>query len=272
MKEYDEEECYYYQYVWRKCERGSWTKFPVRCRLYEVCDPCRRWRVRKIVAKALSRYENLQTKPKTVTMWTFGTSVEDTPIGRKEVSLIWKTFTHRLRTNLARRGIKGGTGINMWTLEAGTKGKRLHIHAIVFGFRPHALYLDAWRSITGEASNVNYTSRRGKPNGAFRYIAKYAGKNAGRYYFSGGLLASKEAEAIKKRCTCGSDFVDTVSDYIFRDRYQHEMDGRLDKGCRQGGDANGGVHNLGIRLPRYTLTLHKKGEKIVNLLSEFERF
>lgn len=208
------EECLYGQVYTRICENGHRDTFNTRCRLYKDCIACSRWRVRRIVAKGINRWDRLPHKPKLYRMWTFGTSLEDTVENRVVISGYWKKFTHQMRTYCKRKGFMFMP--NMYGIENGSQGNRLHVHCLVFGYSGHKIILERWRKVTGENSNVNIARSRFRNDHrrAISYIAKYCGKSGGKYYWAGDLLRAREDEAPTPICgDCGGIYVVWVSRY-----------------------------------------------------------
>ncbi len=186
-------------YTWLDIDRDKNIRWGVssRCKL---CYNCKLNRSSKIVARSMSKFKQL--KIKSVFLWTFGTSLEDS---RENILLIksyWRKFTQRFAMKKLRKGISYYPLFKV--VEAGSKGRKLHIHAIFAKYFEHSPEflksegickkscvhaLCTWRQITSEKSNVQYQGNRySKPISAFFYCVKYAVKENSSYSYLGEML------------------------------------------------------------------------------------
>ncbi len=144
-----------------------------------MCDNCGIHRRMVILAKLYSRYNEPGSKSiRSIVMWTIGTSLKNTDVGRKTLSAYWKYFR-------ARMNKKADWDPLFRVVEIGTKGKRLHIHFLNSGYLLQHDVLTAWREVTRENSNVEFSKRDMPAKYAFRYVAKYLSKDASKYTFLG---------------------------------------------------------------------------------------
>lgn len=148
------------------------------------CFGCQERRKKVIIAKAMERYDLVESPRDRLYLWTFGTSLQDTKENRDEIRRYWKLFVRRLAH------VDKSFDPLMNSMEAGTKGDRLHYHVVARGYLEHAKAVEIWRDITGEKSNVNFSGRGFSPRKAvrtFSYLAKYASKGYA-YYWMGSLF------------------------------------------------------------------------------------
>ncbi len=160
---------------------GYWRGVTSRCK---DCYNCRLHISGKVTAKSMSKFKKL--KRDRVYLWTFGTSLI---VGNMDkLAVFWRKFTQRYAMKRKRTGVKYDPLFRVF--EAGSKGRRLHVHAIFGDYFDHAEALKVWRSITGEKSNVQYVSKPmyANPVNAFFYCAKYAVKGGSKYSYMGAML------------------------------------------------------------------------------------
>lgn len=184
--------CEFKGYVTFACSSCKDTmKIQLSCNLWEMreweCQYCQIMRKKTIVAKAMSRYRKVAYKDDELFLWTFGTSLIDTPENREVIRQYWKKFIRRMWH------FKQDFDPMMNALEAGTKGKRLHYHVVARGFMKHGLARKTWMDITQEQSNVNFSRRLSTRSAlrVFAYLAKYASKGY-RYYWMGQMHTLKK--------------------------------------------------------------------------------
>ena len=95
------------------------------------CEYCIKLRAKTIIAKAMARYNQIKRPYDIITLWTVGTSLEDSPKNREIIIRYWKLFGSRLRTYSKREGWAKGFQPLMNALESGSKGGKLHYHFAV---------------------------------------------------------------------------------------------------------------------------------------------
>lgn len=158
-----------------------------------LCEACTEQRRKTIIAKALDRYDQVKRNQDQLTMWTVGTSLDDTEENKEIIIGYWKKFGSRLRTYSKRHNWSFQPLMN--ALESGTSGGKLHYHFVVRSFMDHEYIKNIWRDITGEESNVNFSRRttNRKAYKVFSYLAKYIAKDGLRYYFMGKMLTEAKA-------------------------------------------------------------------------------
>lgn len=188
------------------CKKDSWVRLEcescgtvrlrqIKCNLTEInqnnCIHCSNLRKRKIIAKAMDRFNRLKRYDSILKLWTFGTNLPDTPDNRKSIRLMWKNFLKHLRKYKPRIFARWKPWMNC--LESGSKGDRLHYHVICEGWVHQAELLPIWREFAQNNSHVfvRGSSSSRKAVKSFSYLAKYAAKGFG-YYWMGDLLKIKE--------------------------------------------------------------------------------
>lgn len=186
-------------FTWNDIDKVTKIRWATSARC-KKCYNCKMNRSSKIVARSMSKFKQL--KVKSVFLWTFGTSLDDTPSNILKIKSYWRKFTQRFAMKKLRKGISYFPLFKV--IEAGTKGRKLHIHAIFAKFFEHSPEflksegickkscvhaLCTWRQITGENSNVQYQGNRySKPVTAFFYCVKYAVKENSSYSYLGEML------------------------------------------------------------------------------------
>jgi len=89
-------------------------------------------------------------------------------------------------------------------VETGLTGGRLHIHFIATRFLEHEVVLEAWRSATGEKSNVNFSYIEGaETEDILGYLLKYLTKEGSRYSWLGRFYKAGEGERLPQCCEHG---------------------------------------------------------------------
>jgi hypothetical protein len=193
------------------CSEDGIRILPKRC---GKCRNCRYFKRRRFIARSLRKFEiynNQSSQMAPIQLWTLGTSLSDTRDNYVTLKRYWRLFTQRINT-YKKRGLISYSPI-VRVFEAGTIGKRLHVHFINVGTIKHSCeYWDSdstgkylneefkcttqcvtciWRSITQEKSNVNFRSKRSEsPMSAFSYCAKYIAKG-NRYSYLGNFRLIK---------------------------------------------------------------------------------
>ncbi len=230
------------------CALGHERRFNIRCR---KCANCKSWRVRRIIAICNQKFEvllndggNFNTRDqvglfqdipdKHVFLWTFGTSLDYEGLG--EIKKYWRLFSQRL----SMRRLRGSIDYDalFYVIESGSVGRRLHIHAVVYGFVDQKILREIWAEVTGiQEPNVGFScpkrcNRCGDWRGrdwvndygvsyclgcgyfirsrdrfeyldarsAFNYLAKYMSKDIKNYYYLGRFLKLKIARLEKLVC------------------------------------------------------------------------
>lgn len=212
-----------------------------RCKKCESCLAIKRWVFyKKVFARFLANCSSVFN----VVLWTFGTSLVKKPyfyekrvrvhhktgknvIWTKRIDdhnmymfkSMWHTFTDRMRARKAKGLIWNPL---MYSIEVG-KSNRIHAHLIVSGRLDFQIAIDAWRKVTQEKSNVNYSAKSYDPKFAFKYLAKYLYKPEGGtkdWYYMGDM--TKKFEYIPDWYdTCGLDNCDHgISSYNTRSLQQ----------------------------------------------------
>lgn len=160
---------------------GCGRVVPRRCPRWRGCPLCEaRW-IRALYGKFFGRVEQSGVALDRAIMWTLGTSLKDSPENRRILARYWTRFRKHMNK------------YQQWdpvfrVVEAGSKGKRLHIHLVLVSQTTHAIVLKQWRKITGERSNVNFTAPVHSGHlGLLRYLLKYLTKQGTRYYWLGAL-------------------------------------------------------------------------------------
>lgn len=184
-----------------QCVKDSWVHFSctthgeslaiqVKCKLTEIsanqCWSCYNERKSKIIGKAMTRYKLVQGNNDKFVLWTLGTSLLDTMENRKRIRKMWKQFRKLMQKYHPQKYARWQPLMN--TMEAGSKGNRLHYHVIVRGFAYQPEIKKIWRGITGEKSNVHFEYRgtTRKAVKAFAYLAKYSSEGY-NYYWMGDM-------------------------------------------------------------------------------------
>lgn len=193
------------------------ANIPVLCNLSEIkdCRYCQKKRRSKIYAKAMTRWNQIKKDHNYIVLWTFGTSLDDNKKNRRTIKKYWDKLRKRMNHHDWQPLMR--------VVEAGSKGKKLHYHVIVSGKVPHSLLLDHWRDITGEKSNVNFKTSKGrKSERAFGYVVKYLSKG-NKYYWMGDLLKAKD-DWEPEQNSCSWSYVG-----VLIDDYKILSDGRGEK-------------------------------------------
>lgn len=144
-----------------------------------VCPWCDEMRVRNISDEFLRRLEVCDERIEELVMWSLGTSLKCSKYNRKILLKFWRIFSRRINRSEDWNPV-------FRVVETGRRGF-LHIHVAVSGFASHAHICKVWRSVTGEASNVNF-SRADKDRGIptlIRYLVKYLTKEGSTYRWMG---------------------------------------------------------------------------------------
>ncbi len=181
------------------CARGQWTVIRClagicyryiqqRCPVIRMCDNCSIQRRMVILARLHSVYRENRKFIKGIVLWTIGTKLKNTVDGRKTLSEFWKYFRSRMNKKAEWEPL-------FRVVEAGSKGKRLHIHFLNNGFLSHKIVLQAWREVTRENSNVNFSDHSLPPEYALRYAAKYLSKDASKYSFLGIFYGKSQSRS-----------------------------------------------------------------------------
>lgn len=170
-----------------------------RCKRSDSCSRCSALWTRNLYRQFFHRWRQIDD-PGEVVLWTMGTSLMDTEANRTRISRYWTLFRMRMNKH-------GGWTPLFKVVEAGAKGRRLHVHLMVSGFLDHARVLKAWREVAGESANVNFSSvRSDNVNRHLSYLCKYLVKQRSTYSWLGPMY---HASALKRggvRChDCGDD-------------------------------------------------------------------
>lgn len=133
-----------------ECVKGHNREFSARCR---KCNECRNYRVRAVIARALWKFDRIEVKPKPVFLWTYGTNYEVQDI--KKFRRAWRLFSQRMA--MARIRLGKDYDPLFYVIEAGTTGRKLHIHQVQGSFVNHKYVRKIWGELTGiEKPNVNF--------------------------------------------------------------------------------------------------------------------
>ncbi len=183
------------------CEYGScWKYFQQRCPVSKMCDNCQIQRRRVILARLHSKYEENIKSIQAVVLWTIGSNLKNTDKGRKTLAVHWKYFR-------ARMNKKAEWDPLFRVVEAGSQGRYLHIHFLNNGFLSHPTVLGAWRDVTKNKSNVNFSDKKLPPKYAFRYAAKYLSKDASKFTFLGKFYGIRKMESVPECKEHGTTFI-----------------------------------------------------------------
>ena len=195
----------------------------VRCRKYDTCLGCFKHRKSVILAKLLQRWKLLQPKPRRVYLWTFGTSMKEGSTNRSVLTKYWQRFRKILWIESRRKNFSWKP--LFWVAESGTRGNRLHIHAIIEGFFSQKRALRIWRKITNEKSNVNYAKDVPyKPLKSFYYVAKYLAKEGARYYWMGRLFKVGQTYYETPKCEiCGEKYTVWMLGVFYSEYFQYNL-------------------------------------------------
>jgi len=160
------------------------------------CPWCDFIRVGEVSREFLWRLDHVYgTDVPHLNMWSLGTSLKDTKSNRKLLQRWW----HLLQ---ARKLDKKGWNPVFRVVEAGRRGY-LHLHVIVPTYVRHEVILYAWRSITGEGSNVHVSGQKGRqdPHRLANYLLKYLTKESSSYWWCGCFMGLGR----KRRCSLRGD-------------------------------------------------------------------
>lgn len=208
-------------FTWKYIDAfGYWRGVTARCK---DCYNCRLHISGKITAKSMSKFKQL--KRDRVYLWTFGTSLTE---GNFEtLAKYWRQFTQQFAMKRKRKEILYDPLFRVF--EAGSKGRRLHVHAIFGDYFDHSVGCErdengdkiickkscihawcTWLKITGEKSNVNYVDNPIYKNAvnAFFYCAKYAVKGGSKYSYMGAMLKVPFAKYIPPSPSLKRDYTE----------------------------------------------------------------
>ncbi len=173
------------EYIVLSCSEGCFRYFVKRCPVSRMCINCGIQRRNVLLARLHSVYNENRKSIRTIVLWTIGTNMQKSPENLKTLSIYWKYFRARMN--------KGAEWNPLFrVVETGSRGKRLHIHFLNNGFLSHKAVLRAWREVTRQNSNVNFTDKNLPPKYALRYAAKYLTKDASKFTFLGLWYGQKE--------------------------------------------------------------------------------
>ncbi len=143
------------------------------------CRWCDYMRVESITKEFIRRMEECSCHIKTLNMWSLGSSLLDTEYNRKGIMRLWHEFAWAMRSTPNWRPV-------FRILESGRR-RLLHFHVVVPFFVDHSIVIKAWRSLTGEASNVHVSggSYFMDPKRLCRYLMKYLSKESSNYRWMG---------------------------------------------------------------------------------------
>lgn len=146
-----------------------------------ACPWCDFIRVENISKEFERRLDVCNQRIQSLNMWSLGTSLKDTAYNRQVLLGWWRVFSRRLDRDTEWLPL-------FRVVEVGRRGY-LHIHCICGAFVAHEKVLRIWRSITGEASNVNVSGsgRNREPRTLIRYLVKYLSKQGSAYRWLGPL-------------------------------------------------------------------------------------
>ncbi len=186
--------CIRAEYVALRCWDGCYKYVMLRCPVKAMCINCGKFRKKKIYSMLMQRYSECQETISDIVLWTLGTPHRSNPESRKQLSAYWKYFR-------ARMNKKAEWSPLFRVVETGSRGQRLHIHFINEGYLKHGDVLRAWREVTNNKSNVNY-SKKGNLEGkvALGYVTKYLTKDASKYSFLGKLYKVNLKDREKPTC------------------------------------------------------------------------
>ncbi len=196
-----------------ECNSGHKYETKMRCR---KCEECLNFRKRKWIAKLIKRWEYNGGDVKLVYLWTFGTALSRTDDNIRKIKEDWTLFRKRINSH-ERRGTTGLLGSKwkplVYVIESGTKGNKLHVHCVSWGFLPHEFARTVWDDVTGQKDrNVGYSAPKqqwldsGKytPFWGMYYVSKYIGKDTIGWYWM-GVMCKKIPKTI---ATCLHGYLD----------------------------------------------------------------
>lgn len=133
------------------CADGHVSTRYFRCR---KCDGCERWRVKRIRGQVLSRIAQNGLKQEEGLMWTFGTSLIYNKKNYELFRKYWKRLSDWLRHTYPEYTMY------FRAIEAGTKGKRLHVHVVTniwSTYKDFSRIRAKWGEIVGQKNqNTNF--------------------------------------------------------------------------------------------------------------------
>ena len=105
-------------------------------------------------------------------------------------------------------------------VESGSRGKRLHIHFLNVGKLKFDIVKNAWRALTQENSNVNFSKVTGS-NTPVYYVMKYLTKSQAKYSFLGVLRRIKLEE--RENEVCNNHALPWQYDQLVAGSHQEEL-------------------------------------------------
>ncbi len=207
-------------YEWGRwqCSDFHTTPFPIRCRDYNRCSLCRKWRESKVYAIGMTRWKLSPWGKVNIPLvfWTLGTNWFDTKENRRKLAVSWKSFRKAIW-----RLLEKPPAMLVRVYEAGSLGNYLHVHFLAEQGYTHAMLIRVWRKIVRLKANVHYSFPRVcnncgtlNPNdsnsckqcahsvytsyiqwysrlhgkSAFGYALKYVSKASSSYFWQGSIL------------------------------------------------------------------------------------
>ncbi len=252
----------------------------LRCHECEGCEQYRKVRiVRKISGKLINFLGTKRRVVNKLTLWTLGTSLDDDKFNRITIKAYMDEFRKVWRKYCISRNRK--TTWLFYVIEAGSRGNKLHIHMINYGFVHQKEVLAIWRGITGELSNINFSKRRrsGSVQKISNYMSKYLGKEGNsrrNYYYLGDLV---RIEVLEPKSICGVKllkggrclnyvymFIVHHPDSISKDKFHPPLDGLPRKYCEKNcfvispSSGRGGILQVDLELKTIKPEEKKKSE------------
>lgn len=169
-----------------------------RCRKAAKCEICQSLWIRGLYGKFCTRKRRSGHAADKAILWTLGTSCRDTEHGRALLGESWRLFRMRMDNYTDWSPI-------FRVVETGSKGGRLHIHFVETAYLEHETVLEAWRSVTGESANVNfsYIYGEGSENSfddILPYLLKYLLKDGSKYSWLGAFY--KAGAGVRPGAVC----------------------------------------------------------------------